>query len=399
MRNAIWTYPWDVLDIGVEAVVAEIRDRAGLGGISLASSYHAGKFFQPRSKLRKTYFPEDGTIYFRPRSDRFDGLAIQPKVADIVEERGDVLDMLVRERERTGLAVNAWTVCLHNTRLGLLHPEACCRNAFGDVARYNLCPSNPDARAYAVALVAELTHGYAPDAVELESPNFMGYAHEFHHEKDGVGLTPEDDFLLSLCFCSSCQSRAARAGADGEAARRLVRRWIEETAVRALPAPRWPDFVAAGPSVFDAYPEVRDYVRWRFEPVTSLVREIREAAHPASEVRFIDIKGGWLFGSDLAAIASVCDGIVFCAYDAEPVQLARDVADAVSAASGKPVIAGLRLFVPELDGPEKLAAKVHAACSAGAAGCNFYNYGLVPAARLDWVGAALHQAASQRRLG
>ena len=155
MQNAIWTYAWDVLDLGLERVLGELRDRAGLNGISLASSYHAGKFFQPRSPLRKTYFPEDGTIYFRPRSDRFGALAIQPKVAAMVEERGDVLDALIRERDRTGLSVNAWTVCLHNTRLGLLHPEACCRNAFDDVARYNLCPSHPDARAYAVALVAE----------------------------------------------------------------------------------------------------------------------------------------------------------------------------------------------------------------------------------------------------
>ena len=389
MQNSIWTYPWDVLDIGLDAVVGEIHDRAGLNGISLASSYHAGKFFQPRSPVRKTYFPEDGTIYFRPRSSRFDALAIQPKVAAMVEARGDVLGALIQERERTGLAVNAWTVCLHNTRLGLLHPDACCRNAFGDVARYNLCPSHPDARAFATALVAELTHGYAPNAVELESPNFMGYAHEYHHEKDGVGLTPEDDFLLSLCFCPACLSRAARAGVDGDAAQHIVRRWIEETAERALPEPRWPDFVATGPAVFDAHPEVRDYVLWRTEPVTSLVREIREAANPVSEIRFIDIKGGWLFGSDLAAVAGVCDGIVFCAYDTDPAQLARDVADAVAAASGKPVIVGLRLFVPELDGPGKLAAKVQAALSAGAAGCNFYNYGLVPAARLDWIRAAL----------
>ena len=31
----------------------------------------------------------------------------------------------------------------------------------------------------------------------------MPYAHGYHHEKDGVGLTAEDDFLLSLCFCPS----------------------------------------------------------------------------------------------------------------------------------------------------------------------------------------------------
>ena len=98
-------------------------------------------------------------------------------------------------------------MCLHNTRLGLLHPELCSRNAFGDIAYFGLCPCQPEARRYVVALVAELTYAYAPDSVELESPTFMGFVHGFHHEKDGVGLAPEDDFLLSLCFCPACLER------------------------------------------------------------------------------------------------------------------------------------------------------------------------------------------------
>ena len=123
-----------------------------------------------------------------------------------------MLAELVRRRDAGGLAVSCWTVCLHNTRLGMLHPQAVTRNAFGDPNYYNLCPSNPDARAYVRALVADVTATYRPDRIELESPCFMGFAHEYHHEKDGVGLTPEDDFLLSLCFCDSCLARAPRAG-------------------------------------------------------------------------------------------------------------------------------------------------------------------------------------------
>ena len=64
MRFAIWTYPWDILDLGIGQVIADVRDRAGLNGINLATSYHADRFFQPRSPARMTYFPEDGTIYF-----------------------------------------------------------------------------------------------------------------------------------------------------------------------------------------------------------------------------------------------------------------------------------------------------------------------------------------------
>lgn len=389
MHSAIWTYPWDLLDVGVDDALAEITGRAGMDAVSLAVSYHAGRFLQPRSPLRRSYFPEDGTIYFEPRSRRFDDLVIRPRVAEMVRERGDVFAEMIRRRERGGPAVHAWTVCLHNTRLGMRHPQAVCRNAYGDPAYYNLCPSHPDARAYVIALIAELTHSWQPDLVELESPNFMGFAHEFHHEKDGVGLTAEDDFLLSLCFCPSCLAAASRRGVDGEAARRTVRGWLDETLQRALPAPRWPDFVASGPGVFAPYPEVAEYVQWRCEPVTSLVGDIRAAAHPASRVAYLDIKGGWLFGADLARIAQVCDGIVFCAYDTTPDEVGRDVVHAVAVAAGKPVSVGLRLFVPELDGPLLLADKVRAAHDAGAVGINFYNYGLVPAARLDWARAAL----------
>ena len=227
--------------------------------ISLATSYHAGRFLQPRSPRRKSYFPEDGTIYFKPTPSRWADLSIQPKVADVVEE-SDVLAGLTRRRDEGGLNVSCWTVCLHNTRLGMLHPGAVTRNAFGDPNYYNLCPSNEDARAYVRALVADISSTYKPDRIELESPCFMGFAHEYHHEKDGVGLTPEDDFLLSLCFCPSCLARAKRAGVDGEAARRIVRRWIAESCERAVPARRFPGFPAGGLDIFRPWPELHSYL-------------------------------------------------------------------------------------------------------------------------------------------
>ncbi len=250
MRLAMWTYPWDVLDCGVATVERDLTERAGLNAISLASSYHAGRFFQPRSPRRKVYFPEDGTIYFRPDPARWEARTIRPRVAALVEREGDVLADLIARRDAGGLAVHCWTVCLHNTRLGMTHPDACTRNAFGDPNYYSLCPSNAEVRAYATTLVADLTHRYKPDVVELETPGFMPFAHGFHHEKDGVGLTAEDDFLLSLCFCPACLAAAAAAGVDGEAVRRTVRAWLIEAAERAVPAPRWPQFEALGAAAF-----------------------------------------------------------------------------------------------------------------------------------------------------
>jgi hypothetical protein len=390
MQLSMWTYPWDIQDLGLETVERDLTHRAGLNMVSLATSYHAGRFLQPRSPKRKAYFPEDGTIYFKPSAARWADLVIQPKVADVIGEGGDVLGELIRRREAGGPGVSCWTVCLHNTRLGMLHPEAVTRNAFGDPNYYNLCPSHADARAYVRALVADISHGYRPDRIELESPSFMGFAHEYHHEKDGVGLTPEDDFLLSLCFCPSCLDRAAKAGVDGKAARKLVAQWIVEACERAVPARRFPDFPAGGLDVFRPWPELDAYLTWRFEPVTSLVAELREVAHPATNVLVIDLKDGWLGGCDLAALGQVCDGAILCAYDMRP----DDVASLVTAGraalgAGKFLGTGYRLFYPEMAGPDVLVAKVKPARRPDVDGLNFYNYGLVPAARLDWVKAAV----------
>ncbi len=390
MHLSMWTYPWDVQDLGFERSLHDLREGAGLNTISLATSYHAGRFLQPRSPKRKAYFPEDGTIYFQPTPSRWDSLAIRPKIADRIAQGGDVLGELVRRRDDGGMKVACWTVCLHNTRLGMLHPGAVTRNAFGDPNYYNLCPSHPDARAYVATLVEDVTKIYRPDVIELESPSFMGFAHEFHHEKDGVGLTAEDDFLLSLCFCDACLARAAKAGVDGPRAQETVKRWIVEMCEREIPAPRWPDFPAGGLDHFAPYPEVYDYLMWRFEPVTSLVGEIRARADAATKVYLIDLKDGWLGGCDFGKVVEVCDGAILCAYWTPPQAVAALIGDGRRAVGpDKYLGVGLRAFYPETPNAEALAARASAAVAASADGVNFYNYGLIPEPRLGWVRRAV----------
>ncbi|AIC31858.1 hypothetical protein IE4771_PE00635 (plasmid) [Rhizobium etli bv. mimosae str. IE4771] len=390
MHLSMWTYPWDIQDQGLDAIAAEFRNRAGLDTISMATSYHAGRFLQPRSPQQKAYFPEDGTVYFRPDESLWQDKTIQPLMARNVTERGDMLEALTREREATGLAVSCWTVCLHNSRLGMLHPDHVTRNAFGNPNYYNLCPSSPAARAYAVTLVRDITTNYRPDMVELESPNFMGFAHEYHHEKDGVGLNAEDDFLLSLCFCDHCTARAAKAGVPAESARRSVARFIAELCERDIPERQFPDFPATGIDAFLDHPDLHAYLAWRSEPVTSLIGEIKAAADPASRIVLIDLKDGWLGGVDLTAVGRLCDGAILCCYDMTPDAIG-DVIRTGRAAIGpeKFLGVGLRVFYPEVGEASVLAARAKAAADAGADGVNFYNYGLIPAKRLDWVRAAV----------
>src|SRR5690606_32107766 len=110
----------------------------------------------------------------------WEGAEIRPLESSIVASGGDMLAALVAAREESGISINCWTVCLHNTRLGMLHPQHVTRNAFGNPNYYNLCPSSPAARDYVVRLVREITTRYRPDSVELESPNFLGFVHEYH---------------------------------------------------------------------------------------------------------------------------------------------------------------------------------------------------------------------------
>lgn len=387
MHLSMWTYPWDIQDQGLETLAADLVGRAGLNTVSMATSYHAGRFLQPRSPQQKAYFPEDGTIYFRPDESLWQGKEIQPLVAQNLIERGDMLEALTRARATTGLKVSCWTVCLHNTRLGTLHPDHVTRNAFGNANYYNLCPSSPAARDYVVTLVRDITVNYKPDMLELESPNFMGYAHEHHHEKDGVGLNAEDDFLLSLCFCDHCTARAQKAGVPVDAARKTVARFIAETCERAVPERQFADFPDAGIDAFRAHPELHAFLAWRTEPVTSLIGEIKAAADPSTRIVLIDLKDAWLGGVDLDAVGKLCDGAILCCYNMTP-EAVGDVIRIGRAILGpeKFLGLGLRVFYPEVDGPEILTARVKNAVEAGVNGVNFYNYGLIPAKRLDWVG-------------
>jgi hypothetical protein len=386
----MWTYPWDIQDQGVDGTVADLRDRAGLNTISLATSYHAGRFLQPRSPTQKAYFPEDGTIYFKPDETLWQGKEIRPLMARNFSERGDMLAQLVEERSRGGMKVSCWTVCLHNTRLGMLHPAHVTRNAFGNPNYYNLCPSSPAARDYVVTLVKDVTGAYKPDMLELESPNFMGFAHEYHHEKDGVGMNAEDDFLLSLCFCEHCMARAGKAGIQAQKARETVNRFIGQMCEREVPEQQFADFPAAGIDAFKAWPDLHDYLSWRTEPVTSLIKEIREHADPVTRIVLIDLKDGWLGGVDLDAVAGVCDGFILCCYAMPPAAVAEVIAAGRKALGpDKYLGAGFRVFYPENTAAPDLAARARAAIEAGAEGINFYNYGLIPAKRLDWVRAAV----------
>ena len=387
-ERSIWTYPWDLHDIGVEAAVERVTE-AGLGMISLATSYHAGRFLQPGNPRRRVYYPQDGTVYYRIDPDLWADHEIRPEQAAIVTDEGDMLARLVGLRDAGGPGVSCWTVFLHNTRVGMAHPGHVLRTAHGDPQYYGLCPSSPAVRAYAVTLAHEISHRYRPDRIEVESPDFMGFAHGYHHEKDGLGLLAEDIFLFGICFCRHCLTRASAAGVDAAAARAEVAGLLDAALTRAVPQAQFPDFPTQGTAAFARFKALSVYLVWRCEPVTSLLAAIRAATHPDTRLLLIDFAGSWQGGVDLPAIAPHIDGVVHCAYTTPPDQIAGLFA-ATRATLGpdKTLIAGFQVFYPTVADAADLANRV-AQTRPHADGVNFYNLGLIPRARLAWISQAL----------
>jgi len=376
MTAAVYAYPWNFHD--PDAAVARVR-ALGAGEISLAASYHAGKFIQPGDAQARVYFPEDGTIYFRPRKAYG---AVRPQVSRLTAER-DVLAELCR---RDDIAVNAWTVLLHNTRLGMLHPELTAHNAFGDAYPYSLCPSQPAVRAYAVSLCSDIAESYRLKSLLLETPGFLTYGHGFHHEFAQVPPNAWLDTMLGLCFCDPCRAGAKRAGidADGLAARicTAVDAWLGGGPDQSLEDWNTDD------------PDLAAFHRFRCQVVTSLVADIRAAVDPAVKVKVIATcqrphATAYLEGHDLAALDAVSDGLELPLYQSSPEAVVADgryVLDLVPASRTSVI---LRPGYPDMSRESDLTGVLDGLRGLGIGDFAFYNFGMLRPMNLEWLRKAL----------
>jgi hypothetical protein len=381
--KAIYAYPWDIVEAGRDAALDRFSG-LGLDTVTLAGAYHAGKFLRPHGKQGKVYFPEDGTVYFHARPERYGEIKPLP---NSMLAQGDPLHDLC---DQTRLSVNVWLVLLHNSQLGARHPQATVANAFGDRYVYSLCPSAPDARAYAVALAADVADAYLVRGLSLETPGFLPYAHGYHHE---FALNRPNAWLdnqLGLCFCEHCRIGAQRAGIDAETLRRRVANDVETYLAGDL------DFPADMAEAFwladtRSDGELKAYLDFRCEVVTSLVREIRAATRKDAEISVIPsvarpTAGAWYEGSDLAALAEATGIIEACFYEPSAARVKADLFDIRRRLGGKGVLRGiLRPAYPDLASRSEFVEAMRALGRGGVGEVAFYNWGHLRNAYLDWI--------------
>ena len=385
--EAIYSYAWDLAETGVGAAVDEFR-ALGLDTVTIAGSYHAGKFLRPHGTAGKVYFPEDGTAYFNTDANRYG--AIKPLPNSLLAKQ-DVLRDLVADGR---MAVNVWLVLLHNTALGMAHPDSVVRNAFGDPYFYNLCPSAPEARAYAKGLATDVTESYPIAGISMEAPGFTPYAHGFHHEFALMRSNPWLENLLGLCFCDHCVTRAEAQGIDARRLKAQVAADIEAYLDSDIDFP--PDMAEAfwrADIVADG--DLRRYLDFRNSVVTSLVTGIRAAVRSDAKVAVIPsvarpTSGAWYEGTDLRALGNSTGIIEACFYEPSPIRVKADLFDIRRRIGPDVTLRGiLRPSFPDLATKGDFIAAVEALREGGVDELAFYNYGHLRRANLQWIGDAL----------
>jgi hypothetical protein len=195
MRSSLLAFATDLLDEGLERVAENVQHRAGADGVTLAAAYHDARDVFPHNPRRVVYFQEPGAVFFQPSPALFGSLELQPPVSTLIGDRDLVADLVTVARQR-GMDANAWLVLLHVDRGRIIEPYAQ-RNAFGDLYLTQLCPSNPDVRAYARAVVADVA-SRGVDSILMESFHFVPFPHGYHHERAFVEITPLTSWNVGL---------------------------------------------------------------------------------------------------------------------------------------------------------------------------------------------------------
>jgi hypothetical protein len=396
--SSAYLFAEDVVDESLSVVVDRLRG-AGLDSATLAAAYHHSRDVFPHGVHRKVQHLQGGVVYFHPDLSRYG--AIKPVVADCCSS-SDVLALLSAR-----MPCSAWLVVLHNSRLAEQHPDCAPETAFGDRLLDGLCPANPDARAYAVALASDLAR-YHLQAIKLEAVHYMGFDHGGHHERSFVPLSPDIRFLLGLCFCPSCVAAASDFDVDVPRLRALVVARIQAVFDRASASAETRETDLDDDAMRSL---LGGYVAARERVVTSLVAQIADAIHavaPATRVVYLDPCGatlgyasgrpstqqtavsiGWRDGINVTSLSKVADGIGLLGYFQDASRFQRELGGYLDLVSAERLEVILRPMPPDITSASALRERAALLRQHGIGETSFYHYGFMRLENLEWIRQAL----------
>lgn len=389
MYYALYAYPWDLMDDSPARWCHQFHDWQ-LNTLTMACSYHAGKFIRPHGKNSKVIFPEDGTVYFQASLSRY-GL-LKPKINPLIQAH----DVLRAYTEQNDISVQAWLVLLHNSRLGLLHPDTTVCNAWGDRYVYSLCPCHPAVHEYAIQLCVDIAEHYPVIGLTLETPGFLPFEHGYHHEFSQIALNSWLKALLALCFCSYCLAGLQQQGIPARWLQQAIRKrvdqhWCEEG---ILNHEKKPDAFMMDSQLQTALGAMR---QWRCQQVSTLLNEIRAHVRRECAISVIPTvqpphSNADLEGSDIRVLATMVDFIECPFYHSSVEHVVNDAKDVIQRVGyPRKVRAILRPGLPDMTSAQQVVDTVLALRRLGIRDFSFYNLGLLPYHHLTWIADALTQ--------
>ena len=386
-QTSLWAYAWDLESDGVENVLEKSKD-LGVNAISLASSYHSGFFIHSHNTKHKMYFAEDGVVYFHPDMKYFEDTNIKPKIAKI-SKMNDWFDIVSEKISKYDLDLWDWTDCNHNTRLGLLHPEAVITNVFGDKYYHMLCPSNQEVRSYVIGLAKNLSEKYSISAIQFEALGFwdpsgdlLGLNHGHHHERYGTVLRDVETMLMSLCFCISCARRSEAFGLDLNKLKEQILEHLNKFFISA------PIVNTSLPSslreLYSEIPLLIEFETVRRNIVSSLCEEIKNKLSSSSKSKLFMLEK---FDPEVARFVDAFFISVYGKNAIEAYEIVFNEKKLINSQSN--LYAGVNLGFNSIFGPGELADITNSVISAGADGVNYYNYSESPRRALNWLKPAI----------
>ncbi|WP_255171519.1 hypothetical protein [Natrononativus amylolyticus] len=355
---------------------------AGVDRLKLAAHYHSVRTFDPKADdLGFVTFP--GGCLFEPDEACFAETPIDPP--DALDGRTPPFGDLVATATDRGLAVDAWLVCFHGTRLASEWPAYRIEDAFGTAHSHALCPSHPEVREYFAGVVRNLARS-GVDRIDLESAGFPSVLHDhganFGHHKDHVIRSRASEFLVSQCFCDGCR-RAAGGAVDVEAARTAVVDLCHEYVADAGEAPALSELVAADPLLADL-----------FEFRTAVIGEFLDdlaAASGETRLSYYLADGGgygpselWPAGVTPAALEAAVDDVTALCYTADLAEIDARLS-ACRETLDHPLDVGLTLD-PEVVADREEWKRLREYVGERIDGDVFvYNHALLPEDRLEWL--------------
>ncbi|RJP35783.1 MAG: hypothetical protein C4547_09025 [Phycisphaerales bacterium] len=223
-RTIIAANPIDLIEPGIAESLDVLRGTVGADGLAVWVAAPASTYFRPRAAENKV-LRFDGGLTYRPDAACFATTRLKPPAA--AARSRDILEELFEACAERQMGLSAIISAARTGGLARRHPDAACKNVYGDVSQTSVCLSNPDVRAWLYSLVDDVTRRADLEAV---------YLHDFRMGcTDAVDVEPAAPAdrrqairaLLEWCFCESCRQRTAAARVDVDEMAVRVRARIE----------------------------------------------------------------------------------------------------------------------------------------------------------------------------